>query len=203
MATAQAPRRMDSEQRRAQLTLAALAVIAERGVRGLSLEGVAERAGVTRNLLYHYFPRGRRDLELAAVEEAARQLTSAFVTDPDVPLQEKVQLNLGGFLAHAWEQTDAWRGMIETRSRFDEEIRATVDEYRDAIVRAIALNNFGTAEPGRLAYTALCGFLEYAAEVLDQGRESGLEPEQVLGLLAGMLTATVDAVRDSVPHTAR
>ena len=51
-------RRLPPEQRRAQLAQAALAVAAEQGYAGLSLDEVGERAGVTRNLLYHYFPRG-------------------------------------------------------------------------------------------------------------------------------------------------
>ena len=63
-------RRMTSEDRRSQLTDAALDLVAEGGYSGLTLDAVAERAGVTRNLIYHYFPRGREDLALAVVGRA-------------------------------------------------------------------------------------------------------------------------------------
>ena len=50
-------------------------VVADQGLAEFSLEDVAARADVTRNLLYHYFPRGRADIALAAVKQAGRELT--------------------------------------------------------------------------------------------------------------------------------
>jgi AcrR family transcriptional regulator len=190
---------MTSEDRRRQLTQCALAAIAADSNEELSLDAVAERAGVTRNLLYHYFPRGRRDLELAAVEEAASQLLGKFDTDPSTPLDQKQESNLAGFVTHAWERSDAWQGYVELRSRLDSEVRAGIDRYRDSIVEAISLNNFGTEAPGPYAHAALRGFLEFGAEMLNQGREAGLDIEGVLAVLREVLEATVEAVR---PHVA-
>lgn len=48
--------RTRSEERRAEIVRAALAVIAERGYRGASLAAVAERVGLTQQGLLHYFP---------------------------------------------------------------------------------------------------------------------------------------------------
>lgn len=191
--------RMTSDERRVQLTRAALAVIAAGGVRELSLDEVAERAGVTRNLIYHYFPRGRIDLELAAVDEAARQLSAGFETDPSVPLDEKLPRNFEGFVRHAWDRTDAWKTIVDAGSRRDREMRAKVDAHRDGVVAAIALNHFGTTDPGPLAQTALRAFLEFAVTALDRGREAGLEPEDVVATLQDVLLATVASVRSATP----
>lgn len=190
---------MTSEDRRRQLTKCALSVIADDSSQELSLDAVAERAGVTRNLLYHYFPRGKRDLELAAVEEVASQLFGDFDTDPSAPLDEKQERNLARFVVHAWQRSDAWQGYVELRSRLDPEMRATMDRYRDAIVEAISLNNFGTADPGPYAHAALRGFIEFGAEMLSQGREAGLEIEDVVATLREVLDATVEAARPHVP----
>jgi len=46
-------------------------VVADQGFTEFSLEEVAAHADVTRNLLYHYFPRGRPDVAVAVVELAA------------------------------------------------------------------------------------------------------------------------------------
>jgi AcrR family transcriptional regulator len=189
---------MTSEDRRRQLTKCALSAIAEDGTQELSLDAVAERAGVTRNLLYHYFPRGKRDLELAAVEEAASQLFGDFDTDPAVPLEAKQERNLALFVVHAWDRSDAWQGYVELRSRLDPEVRASVDRYRDSIVELISLNNFGTATPGPYAHAALRGFLEFSAEMLNQGREDGLDIEGVVAVLREVLEATVTAARPRV-----
>ncbi|MCL7429651.1 TetR/AcrR family transcriptional regulator [Streptomyces sp. NPDC057806] len=57
--------RVRSQERRAEIVRAALAVIAERGYRGASLAAVAERVGLTQQGLLHYFP--TKDALLVAV----------------------------------------------------------------------------------------------------------------------------------------
>ncbi|MBD9723745.1 TetR/AcrR family transcriptional regulator [Streptomyces caniscabiei] len=49
-------RSVRGEERRAEIVLAALEVIAERGYRGASMAAVAERVGLTQQGLLHYFP---------------------------------------------------------------------------------------------------------------------------------------------------
>ena len=62
-------------------------VAARDGYDRLAFEKVANRAGVTRNLVYHYFPGGRQELLEAAAHRAGEQLSSDWVTDPAVPLR--------------------------------------------------------------------------------------------------------------------
>ena len=100
-------RRLPPEQRRAQLADAALALAARQGQAGLSLDDVAERAGVTRNLLYHYFPRGRLDVFLAALTRAGDTLTGDFIVDPSRPLAERLAANTDRALEHAERGSDA------------------------------------------------------------------------------------------------
>jgi AcrR family transcriptional regulator len=100
-------RRMAPERRRAQLVQAALASGAEHGYAGLSLDDVGERAGVTRNLLYHYFPRGRLDLYLAALERAGDELTGDFIVAPEQPLAERLAANTERAIEHAGRASDA------------------------------------------------------------------------------------------------
>ena len=83
-------RRLSPEVQREQLVAAAMPVVAEEGFADFSLGRIANRAGVTRNLLYHYFPRGRPDVALAVADEAGRQLTDDWVTDQTLPLPERL-----------------------------------------------------------------------------------------------------------------
>src|SRR3954452_4096333 len=122
MATAQtdAPRRrLPPAERKAHLAQAALQVAAEQGYANLSLDDVASRAGVTRNLLYHYFPRGRLDVFLAALERARDELTSGWVVDDDQPLDQKLAANFLRYVEHAEQQTDAWRVLLHARATAD------------------------------------------------------------------------------------
>jgi AcrR family transcriptional regulator len=193
----EAPRRMSSEARRAQLAEAAVAVVAAGGYSGLTLEAVADRAGVTRNLLYHYFPRGRIDLFLAAVERAGETLTEGWLTDTGVPIEERLAANFARFFEHALEPSDVWLAHRQGRSMNEPEVEELVERYRSIVIAAVALNHFGTERPGSFAESALRSFIDFAERALDECRERDLDRERVYRLLADTLLAVVASVKAS------
>src|SRR6188474_1118466 len=113
------PRRLSREARHEQLVAAAMPVVAEQGFAELSLDDVAARADVTRNLLYHYFPRGRADVALAVAEAAGHQLTDEWITDEAIPLAERLIANNGRMIEHAMEPSVAWTLYRHARSSGD------------------------------------------------------------------------------------
>jgi AcrR family transcriptional regulator len=189
------PRRMTPERRRAQLASAALAELARGGYEALSLEAVARRAGVTRNLLYHYFPRGRIDLLHAAVERAGQELTDDWSLDESVPLPQRLAQNFARMADHAAAPSDAWVARRFGAASRDPEVRAVHDRYRRRVVDAIAVNNLGTADVPPLVRASLEAYLSFAEALLDRMRESRLPREQVVGVLAEILAATAKAAR--------
>ena len=188
-------RRMTSQERRSQLTEAAVDVAAAGGFQALTLDAVAERAGVTRNLIYHYFPRGRPDLVLAAVDYAGEELTHNWLTDSDVPLDERLAQNFARFFEHALEPSRVWLVHRHGRMLGDPEVTALGEEYRAVIVRAVALNHLGTEEPGPAATGALRAYLDFGERALDEWRERGLDAADVYPLLADTLLAVVGSVK--------
>jgi AcrR family transcriptional regulator len=82
-----APRaaRLPSAERHAQILDVAMEEFADRGFAGARMAAVASRAGVTKGLLYHYFPGGKTDLFQAVVSACveptlaeARQVAGTF-----------------------------------------------------------------------------------------------------------------------------
>src|SRR5580704_16421773 len=71
-----ASRRLTAEQRREQLVLVALELFAHRGYRATTMDDIAERAGVTKPLLYQHFS-SKRALYLELVDTIARDLLTA------------------------------------------------------------------------------------------------------------------------------
>jgi len=65
--------RLHTKERRQQMARAALAVIGERGLRGLSVAAVARRVGVVPSALYRHF-RGKDELLVAALEALRERL---------------------------------------------------------------------------------------------------------------------------------
>ncbi|MER7949459.1 helix-turn-helix domain-containing protein [Streptomyces sp. NPDC096079] len=86
-------RRLSPAERRAQLLDVAAGLFAALPYDEVLMEEVAERAGVSRALLYQHFP-GKRDLFAALYQEAADQLLAKTRLDPDATLVEQLRQGL-------------------------------------------------------------------------------------------------------------
>lgn len=78
-------RRMGVEERRQQLIGVALELFSQRSPDDVSIDEIAAAAGISRPLVYHYFP-GKLSLYEAALRRAADDLASRFVEPPEGPL---------------------------------------------------------------------------------------------------------------------
>ncbi len=78
-------RRMGVEQRRDQLISVALGLFSRRSPEDVSIDEIAETAGISRPLVYHYFP-GKQSLYEAALRRAGDQLAALFVEPREGPL---------------------------------------------------------------------------------------------------------------------
>ena len=185
-------KRLPPAERREQLIGAALSIAAREGYDNLAFEKVANRAGVTRNLVYHYFPGGRQELLEAAAHRAGDQLSSDWITDPGVPLQERLATNLSRMMDHAEEPTEAWQLYRQGRGSVDPKLLEIMALYREKIITTISLNQLGTADPPRVVRIALDGFIAYAETVVEAALGEGLPRERVIELVGGTLAATVN-----------
>ena len=134
-------RRLAPDDRREQLIDATVAAVASAGYSGLTLDEVAERSGVTRSLIYHYFPRGRQDLFIAAVDRAGNELTENWVVDSDTPIEERLAANFARFFAHALEPSAIWLVHRQASVAGDPEVDEVFEHYRAIVVSAVALES--------------------------------------------------------------
>jgi AcrR family transcriptional regulator len=198
-----APRRLPPAERREQLIDAALTVAARDGHDRLAFEAVAKRAGVTRNLVYHYFPGGRQELVEAAVHRAGEVLSSGWVTDQDIPLPERLAANLNRMMDHASEPTDAWLLYRQSRGIVDPRLLEIASGYRERVISMIALNQLGNPKPPPIVHTAIDGLLAYVETVIETALAEGVGREQVVAVIAPALAATVDAAVTAAGEAAR
>jgi AcrR family transcriptional regulator len=189
----QTQRRLSREQRREQLVAMATPILARQGFADYSLDEIAARAGVTRNLLYHYFPRGRSDLTLAVVERAGRQLTDGWVLDDALPLSERLAANFARITEHALGPTHAWQIHRRARAATEPELRAVVARFVAIVIASVSQNHLGTPDPPPLVHLALTGFVAFAEAVLDEARVTGAPRQEVMRMLADTLVATIAA----------
>ncbi|SDM58116.1 TetR/AcrR family transcriptional regulator [Allokutzneria albata] len=90
-------RRLDPAERRAELLDAGARLFAAKPYEDVLMEDIAEQAGISRALLYRYFPT-KRDLFAAIYRQAAERLLAASEFDPDLPVAEQVSAALDAHL---------------------------------------------------------------------------------------------------------
>ena len=170
-------------------------VVAEEGLSEFSLEEIAARADITRNNLYRYFPRGRPDIVVEVVREAGRQLTGGWVTDPDLSLEDRLQANMAHVAEHAFGPSDAWRIHRKARAADRPEITQIVNEYLEAVVANVALNNLGTADPPLPVRLSIDAFIAFGETLIDEARDTKIPREQIAQILIETLVAALQSAQ--------
>jgi AcrR family transcriptional regulator len=188
---------MTREARRQQLIEVAMPIVAEQGLVAFSLEDVAERADVTRNNLYRYFPRGRPDIVAAVVGEAGRRLTSEWVTDVSLSLEERLRANTSRIAEEAFTQSDAWRIHRRARAADWPEISQIVDGYLQQVVVNISLNNLGTADPPEPARATILGMLAFTETIIDEARAADVTRDEIARIVIDTLVAALRSAQDA------
>jgi AcrR family transcriptional regulator len=191
MPAARAPRRLTKEARYQQLIELAMPVVAEQGFGEFSLEEIAERADVTRNNLYRYFPRGRPDIVAAVVREAGRQLTTGWVTDGFLSREQRLEANMERIGAHAFGPSTAWRIHRQARAADKPEITEIVSDYLDTIVSYVALNNLGTADPSLRVRLTILATIAFGETLIDEARGSDVGDDELARIMLDTLVAAL------------
>jgi AcrR family transcriptional regulator len=140
-------RRMAAAERREAILGAALDAFAAGGYHETSLEDVAERAGISKALIYEHFT-SKRDLHGALLETYVRELLStvAEATAAAEPGEARLRAGLDGFLGFVERRRDAWRMLV--RNTADAEIAASVERLRHEAAGAITALMVADAPPG-------------------------------------------------------
>jgi AcrR family transcriptional regulator len=163
-------RRLAPEVRRQQLLGVAIELFADRPYEAVGLEEVAGRAGVRRSLLYRYFPAGKPDLFLAAVEEAWRRLLGLLDTNPTRDLESKMPANVALFVGLADRDEPALWMLHRARYVDEPRVREVTRQARRAWARTIASNHLETADPPEPVLAAITGYLAFAEVLLEEWR---------------------------------
>ncbi|MFE9446787.1 TetR/AcrR family transcriptional regulator [Streptomyces sp. NPDC006739] len=141
-------RRLSVEERRSQLLDAALTLFAHRAPEDVSLDDVAEAAGVSRPLVYRYFPGGKQQLYEAALRSAAEELQQCFDEPRQGPLPARLGRALDRYLAFVDEHDAGFSALLQGGSVVEtSRTTAIVDGVRRAAAQHI-LGHLGVTRPG-------------------------------------------------------
>jgi AcrR family transcriptional regulator len=208
--TPQAPtrayRRLTVEERRSQLLRAALSLFAHRAPEDVSLDDVAEAAGVSRPLVYRYFPGGKQQLYEAALRSAADDLRHCFDEPREGPLLPRLARALDRYLAFVDEHDAGFSALLQGGSVVEtSRTSAIVDGVRRAAAEHI-LSHLEVDRPGprlRMTVRMWITAVEAASLIwLDEGKQPPAEElrdwlvEQFVAVLT--VTARRDAQTEAI-----
>lgn len=198
-------RRLSVEQRRSQLLTAALDLFAQRAPEDVSLDDVALAAGVSRPLVYRYFPGGKQQLYEAALRSAADILERCFAEPESGPLTRRLSRALDRYLAFVDEHDAGFSALLQGGSVVETtRTTAIVDEVRRAAADQI-LRHLGEPEPGlrlRMTVRMWITAVEAASLIwLDEDKQPALD--ELRDWLVDHFVALLTATAATDPQTAR
>jgi AcrR family transcriptional regulator len=183
--------RLPRDARRVQLLQAAQDVFVAQGFHAAAMDDIADRAGVSKPVLYQHFP-GKRELYLALLEQQVDELTDRVRqamagTDDN---RARVNAAVGAYFAFIDADGEAFRLVFESDLRNDAEVREVVDRgtraCTEAIAEVIAADTGADQERALLLASGLTGLFESSARwrIAHKGTLSREEAVSLMSTLA-------------------
>jgi AcrR family transcriptional regulator len=188
-------RRLSVDARREELLRVGLELFSTRAYDEIAVEEIAERAGVSRGLLYHYF-RTKRDFYVAVSRAAAAEVATLTAPDPSLQPDEQLQTGIDAFLVYAHEHPHGFLTAYRGSLAGDAQVRAIVEQGRQRQAARILNIVAGAGDPTPLLRLAVHGWIALAQDITARWlQERDLRREAVCELLTNGLIAMARAAR--------
>ena len=188
--------RLDVDERRRQLLEAGARAFTERPYEQVSMSAVAKEAGISKGLLYHYFP-SKRDFFTATLAAAAAEIAALTEPDPARPPIEQLSGSLDAYLAWIEENAPSYRRLLESVGSPD--VRSLIEDVRERTTLRIAEGvSDGAPRPAvRVAVRAWLTGMD--AAILDWLASSDITREELRDLLVATFVGALGAARHVDP----
>jgi AcrR family transcriptional regulator len=184
--------RLDVDERRRRLLELGTELFARFSYDELSMATIAREAGISKALMYHYFP-SKQAYFAAALENGAAELAAVSEPDPSLPPLEQLATSLGAFLGWVDDNRAAYAKLVRSAAAIPE-VRAVVDRVRDATSARIldGLSPDAPPQPAlRAAVRAWLWFMDGA--ILDWVEHGDMTRDELASLGLGTLLGAVTA----------
>ncbi|HET8660265.1 MAG TPA: TetR/AcrR family transcriptional regulator [Micromonosporaceae bacterium] len=180
--TAGRPTRLPRSARRKQLLAAAQDVFVAHGYHAAAMDDIAERAGVSKPVLYQHFP-GKLELYLALLDRhcdaLVDQVRAAMAATTDN--KERVRGAMEAYFDFVGHESEAFRLVFESDLRHDAAVRERVERVERGCIEAITdtiMSDTGVSRArAELLASGLVGAAETAARFWLAGGRQVPKPE--------------------------
>ena len=192
--------RLDLEERRAQLLKLGRRAFAERSYDDVSIDDIARAAGISKGLLYHYFPT-KRDLYVAGLRVTSDELVDLATTvSRDMPPIDRLRAGIDSYLDNITSEASAYIALMRGGIGSDPEISEIIEGTRSRLITSIMSDagqtalgaSFAQLPVFRLLLRGWIGFVE--ATSIEWLSKRDCDRVHLREIFVGMLQATLLAV---------
>jgi AcrR family transcriptional regulator len=185
-------RRLEVDQRRAQLLEVGTELFSKHSFEELSMAQIAREAGISKALLYHYFP-SKEEFFKAALAQAATELAERTAPDESLPPVEQLRASTRAFVDWIGQRGATYAKLLESLGGVPD-LRETVTGIRDFTSTRLLDGLVPAAERTPAKRAAVRGWLWFMDGVLlDWIEHRDRDAEEVSAQLVDSLLALVAA----------
>ncbi len=183
-------KRLELPERREQLLRLAIQAFSHKSYDDVSIDELAQGAGVSKGLLYHYFP-SKRELYVATVRAAADRLIERVLPDPTLSVRDQIAHGLDGYLSFVEQNAQSYTSLIQSGIGRDDEVSTIIDGTRVRFVH-VMLERGGESLLNPAQQTLLRGWVGMVeAASLDWVKRRSMTREQLTKFLLKSLLYTL------------
>jgi AcrR family transcriptional regulator len=186
--------RLTVEERRERLLDLGLRLFGSKPYDEISIEEIAQLAGMSKGLLYHYFP-SKRDFYVACLRAASVQLRRLMRPDPALPPSEQLRSSLSIYLDHVRANRARTQAFVRGGVGSDPEVLEVTEATRRAVWEFMLAGMRATDDEHllRFAVRSWVRFVEVMA--LDWAESEGVAKEAVIEVCVTVLDAATSESR--------
>lgn len=197
--------RLSPDERRTQLITLGVKMLGERSIEDISVSEIAARAGISRGLLFHYFPT-KQDFQLAVIQQANAELLVRVVPDPSLSPADMLRDSVSRYIDYVSENRTSYLALLRGPTSSDPQLADMVAQTRRAIVDIILsevpLSDQERADPRLLL--SVRGWIAFAEETtLSWLSKETVTRDELIDLLVESLLALSTAVNPALAAALR
>ena len=151
---ARSPRlRLQIDERRAQLLELGIKLFSTRSYNDLSIDDVAAAAGISKGLLYHYFP-GKQEFYVEVIREASLRLQQLTAPDPSLSPAARLRAAVDAHLNYVQEYGPVYSAIYTSGVAIAAEVSVILEEHRQVVLQYF-LHDFKISRPRPVLRAAL------------------------------------------------
>lgn len=186
--------RLSAEDRRRQLIGIGLRLLVSRPIHELSIDEVAAEAGISRGLLFHYFPT-KRDYYIAVVQAAGqRMLKHARLPEEGAPAERLYAATLG-FVSFVQRRRANYVALVRAGAGGDDRVLEVFEGIRATLTERVLEAYGASADASPMERLTARGWLAMVEEMALEADDEVDGPEELVRFLVAALERLLSPLR--------